>query len=176
MEGKGIYTILLAIVAVLAIALTVLIILLFSVWNPKTGEGTNTPSASPETVIQSRVVPYDESATFVIYSFEEPMNLKPEVEKPESIILVNVTIKCDLGKKSKNEELVNSLIENYRSDLKQSVSQYFTSMTFAEAGLIETQYKASDDLKKVFNEILNTGMEEKQEFVYKVNFDKWFIQ
>ncbi|HEY8500610.1 MAG TPA: flagellar basal body-associated protein FliL, partial [Clostridia bacterium] len=167
MESKSIYTILLAIIAVLTLALAVLIIFLFVTYNPnvKAAGGIQTDGAMAE-----RIVPDDEMIEFKLFGGEEKMfALKSEPEHPDAIVLVSVSLKCDAGsKKKKAEEITKLVTELYLSELEEAVGDYYAGMTLTEAREIETRYKARDDLLNTFNEILNANKHPKEKIVYKV--------
>ena len=168
MERKSIYTILLSIIAVLSLALAVLIVFLFISY----------PSLKDERLIQAdnfideRLVSDDELAEYKLFDGEEKIfALKFEPEYPDSIVLVSVSIKCDTGKKRRDEEKINNLIALYQSELEQAVGDYFANMTFSEAKGIETRYKARDELLEIFNSILNENKQIKQKIVYRVTLN-----
>lgn len=167
MESKSIYTILLAIIAVLTLALAVLIIFLFVTYNPnvKAAEDVRTDGAMAE-----RIVPDDEMIEFKLFGGEEKMfALKGEPEHPDSIVLVSLSLKCDAGaKKKKAEEITKLVTELYLSELEEAVGDYFAGITLTEAKEMETRYKARDDLLNTFNEILNANKHPKEKIVYKV--------
>jgi len=167
LESKSIYTILLAIIAVLTLALAVLIIFLFVTYNPnvKAAGGSQTDGAMAE-----RIVPDDEMIEFKLFGGEEKMfALKSEPEHPDAIVLVSVSLKCDAGsKKKKAEEITKLVTELYLSELEEAVGDYYAGMTLTEAREIETRYKARDDLLNTFNEILNANKHPKEKIVYKV--------
>lgn len=166
MEGKSIYTILLAIIAVLTLSLAVLIIFLFISFNPNRQAAGNVRA---DTAIAERVVADDEMIEFKLFDGEEKMfALKSEPENPDSIVMVSVTIKCDAGQKRKKEQEVTNRVNSYISELEEAVGDYFAAMTLTEAKQLETRYKARDDLLNTFNEILNANKQEKEKAVYRV--------
>ncbi len=167
MEGKSIYTILLAIIAVLTLALAVLIIFLFISYNPNQQAQTVTPPTNAP--ITERVVADDEMLEFKLFEGKEKMfALKGEKENPDSIVMVSVTIKCDAGPKKKREEEITTRVNGYLSEMEESVGDYFAAMTLTEAKELETRFKARDDLLNTFNEILNANKQEKEKIVYRV--------
>ena len=96
MESKSIYTILLAIIAVLTLALAVLIIFLFVTYNPNVKAAAGGIQA--DGTIAERIVPDDEMIEFKLFGGEEKMfALKSEPEHPDAIALVSVTLKWDAG-------------------------------------------------------------------------------
>lgn len=181
MEGKGIYTILLAIVAVLTLAVAVLVIFLFTTFNRGTVTAGNGETL-PDTVATERPVPPDELKEYIIYTGEGAsgsglFNLKATPEHPEGYLMVTFSVKYDVGPKRKLEEERTALVEaTYASELKQAASLYFGNLTYEEANDTATRQKAADTLRDTFNEIVNTGVTEKQVIIYKVVFDKWLVQ
>lgn len=167
MEGKSIYTILLAIIAVLTLALAVLIIFLFISYKPNQQAANTTP---PENAaISERMVADDEMLEFKLFEGKEKMfALKGETDHPDSIVMVSVTIKCDAGPKKKKAEDITTRVNGYISELEEAVGDYFAAMTLTEAKELETRYKARDDLLNAFNEILNANKQEKEKVVYRV--------
>ena len=177
MEGKGIYTIMLSIIAVLSVALAGIIIFLVISWGPNKNPRTDIDS-SGQIINEDVVIPDDQIAIYDLFAGQEPFfNLKAEPEHPEAIIMLKVSIKCDVGKKRKDEEQVTKLInELYLTELREAVAKYFLNITYTEANQNEVIEKAREDLKVVFNDIVNSGSEEKQMIVYRVNFEKRFVQ
>ncbi len=167
MEGKSIYTILLAIIAVLTLALAVLIIFLFVSYNPN---NQATVGTQPDTAMNERVVPDDEMIEFKLFNGEDKLfALKAEPQNPEAIIMVSVSIKCDVGPKRKQETYITNLVTvSYISELEEAVGDYFADMTLTEAKQLETRYKARDDLMNIFNDILNANKKPKEKMVYRV--------
>lgn len=166
MEGKSIYTILLAIIAVLTLSLAILIIFLFISYNPNQQAAINVETTKG---MSERVVPDTEMIEFKLFLGEEKMfALKGEPENPDSIIMVSVTIKCDTGEKRKKETDVTTRVTQYMSELEEAVGDYFADMTLTEAKLVETRYKARDDFIRIFNDIINANKKDKEKTVYKV--------
>jgi len=167
LEKKGIYTILLSIVAVLSLALAVLIVFLFI-----SSPSRNNKAVQADNTISERVVPDSELVEYKLFDGQEKIfALKYEPDHPDSIVLVSVSIKCDTGEKRKNEEKINNLISLYTSELEQAVGDYFADMSYSDAKNIETRYKARDDLLEIFNSILNENKQVKQKIVYKVTLN-----
>lgn len=165
MEKKGIYTVLLSIIAVLSLALAVLIVFLFISYPSVKKE----KASSANNEISERIVPDDELMEYQLFDGEDKVfALKDEPNHTDSLVLVSVSIKCDVGEKRKNEEKIKSLISLYTSELEEAVGDYFAEMTYSEAKNIETRNKAREDLMKIFNNILNENKEVKQKIVYKV--------
>lgn len=166
LEGKGIYTILLAIIAVLTLSLAVLIIFLFISYNPNQQQAAN---ISPGASISERIVPDEEMLEFKLFGGEEKLfALKSEQENPNSLVMVSVTIKCDAGERRRREKDITTRVNTYISEMEEAVGDYFAAMTLTEAKELETRYKARDDLLDTFNEILNANKQEKEKVVYRV--------
>ncbi len=166
MEGKSIYTILLAIIAVLTLSLAILIIFLFISYNPNQQAAIDVETTKG---MSERVVPDAEMIEFKLFLGEEKMfALKGEPENPDSIVMVSVTIKCDTGEKRKKETDVTTRVTQYMSELEEVVGDYFADMTLTEAKLVETRYKARDDFIRIFNDIINANKQDKEKTVYKV--------
>jgi len=165
LESKSIYTVLLAIIAVLTLALAVLIIFLFISYNPNQQAATDIEAKG----MNERVVPDEEMIEFKLFEGTEKMfALKSEPENPDSIVMVAVTIKCDAGEKRKKETDITNRVNQYMSEFEEAVGDYYANMTLTEAKLVETRYKARDDLLNIFNDIINANKTEKEKIVYKV--------
>ena len=54
------------------------------------------------------------------------------------------------------------------SEFEEAVGDYFAGMTLTEAKLLETRYKARDELIDIFNGIINANKQEKEKYIYKV--------
>ncbi len=167
MEGKSIYTILLAIIAILSLALAVIIIFLFISFNPNQ---QTSGKAQVDNAIGERLVPDDEMIEFQLFDgTEKILTLKDDGSTPNSIVMVSVSLKCDAGAKRKKEKEITNLVSVlYLSELEEAVGDYFANMTVNEAKEMETRYKARDDLMDLFNEILNENKQTKLKIVYRV--------
>ena len=137
-------------------------IFLFVSYNPNHQVATNIEGMS------ERVVPDEEMIEFKLLTVRKDVSLKSEPENPDSIVMVSVTIKCDAGEKRKKETDITNRVNQYMSELEEAVGDYFANITLSEAKLVETRYKARDDLLNIFNDIINANKSEKEKIIYKV--------
>ena len=179
MQGKSLYAILLSIIAVLALALAVLVIFLFTTYNNmKTG---NAAASATPTSQEAREVPPDEEGQFILYSTGEGtsadaiFNLKTSPAHDGSFLMATITIFYDAGsKKAKNPEDRSLIFQNYKSELKQACIAYFLGLTYEDISEDSAMEKASDTLKDSFNSILEG--KDKDKIVLRIVFDKWIKQ
>lgn len=186
MQGKGIYTILLAIIAVLTLSVAVLVIFLFVTFSTRTTAATGA-EATPASEAGPRQVAPDELLEIIVYSDksgtggEAPgsglFNLKSTTEHPESYLMLDMTIKIDVGEKRELEVERTAMVNvTYITELRQAANLYFRNMTFEEASDPAAMQKAADELRDTFNAVLGTEAETQETIVYKVIFGKWLVQ
>ncbi|NMA65513.1 MAG: flagellar basal body-associated FliL family protein [Clostridiaceae bacterium] len=175
MQGKTLYTILLSIIAVLTLALTVLIIILF------TFNAERVPSANVGGEV-TRIVPPDEQTEYKLFGSSNDSNtdniftIKSTSQHPNSFIMASVSIIYDGGKRNKYLEERTDLIERvYLSQLKEATIEYFRGQTFEQLQTSDSMKIAREALLDIYNDIIsNQGTEER--FIIKVVFDKWILQ
>lgn len=153
MQGKTLYTILLSIIAVMALALAVLIILFFTAFN---GSRIN-PAAETNKHPIERAVPSDEQAEYNLYSEGEIFKIKNNGNQTNGFIQSSVSIVFDGGKKNKKLDERKLLIEKNISKLKQATVKYFLGKNFEELDRIDD---AQEALKVAYNEIVSANSEE----------------
>ncbi len=183
MEGKGIYVILLGIIAVLTLSVAVLVIFLFVTFNnpaPAT-EASASESSTAET--GPKLVPSDQLVTYNPFGTEkEPeavavYDLQPSELHPNSFVQVTMLMKYDVGEKRAKEAEYKALIqEEAASEIKQACSMYFKGLTYEDCKSPEAIPKAQDHLKQEFNRIIDENAGEKIQVVYKVIIENMLPQ
>lgn len=181
MQGKSIYAILLAIIAVLTLALAVMVIFLFTTYNNiKPQTQTNNEQQTVET---RDTVPIEEQVKFNLYSTgageeaqpgEAVFNLKPLANNQASYLMASIILVYDAGAENKKLAERKELIEKNLSELKQACIEYFRSQTLTDMSEDSAIQKTRDVLKDSFNAILSGKSKEK--VVIKIIIDKWNIQ
>lgn len=173
MQGKSLYTILLSIIAVLTLALTVMIIFIFTAFNTNRGVSSG---ETPKPLIE-RAVPKEEQVEFQLYGEgnEAIFNIKSTEDHPNSFLMASISIIYDGGKKNKLAEERKQLLNKNLSMLKQACIKYFMSQSFEELSGEEAMDKARTSLKVAFNEIVRTDDSE-EAIIIDVVFDKWIRQ
>lgn len=178
MQGKSLYTVLLSIIAVLALALAVMVIFLFATYNKITpGQETSKPQDLPQ---QTREVPPEEEARINLYASDDGtsgnaiFNLKPSPAHRDSFLKASITVVYDAGKKKKLLESRTELINNSIGEFKEACIEYFRSQTYEELSEDSAMEKARDALKEKFNEILARKTDER--IIIRVVFEDWIIQ
>lgn len=186
-QGKGVYVILLAIVAILTLAVAVLTIFLFLSFNAKVASTGTAEETVSESDTGERTVATEELKEIAIYSDAESgnasapgaglFNLKATPDHPESYLMLFMAVKIDCGEERKLETERTALVEvEYVKEIRQAATLYFRNLTFDEVSDPAAMQKAADELKDTFNNVLNEQAEEKETIVYKVIFDKWLVQ
>lgn len=176
MQGKGIYVILLGIIAVLTLAVAVLSIFLFVMFNhPSQGPVEPAATDSAVTAEGPKLVPAEELRTWNPFATSDNANapalfdLLPSPEHEKSYVQVTLLVKFDVGKKRNNEEDYAQLVESDSApEIKQAVALYFKNLTFDECKSPEAVPKAQDALKESFNRIVDENAAEELGIVYKV--------
>lgn len=180
MQGKSLNAILLAIVAVLALALAVTSIFLFTTVNNK-----ETSDEEIDQTVGNRSVPADEQAETNLYAVgsddtsgkagEAVFNLKSTEKNPNSFIMVSISIIYDAGDKKALLEQHKQLLEStYLSELKQATIEYFRGKSFEELQSPDAMEQAREALKDIYNGIISPDPEE--QIILRIVFDRWIIQ
>lgn len=171
MEGKKNYFILIAVIAALALCLTILTGYLLMVQ-------TSSPSAKDkiengEDIAQKR--PHDNELGFKkLFEEEQFFNLKSEQTQKPPIIVINIQLQY--YKKIKGIKNVEEKIARYESSIKELVGTYFQSLSRDDVMNIETKVKAKEELRQKINELLSKSEDEPKDIIYEIVFDKWFYQ
>lgn len=177
MQGKSLYAILLSIIAVLALALAVLVIFLFTTYNrinPDQGANATEP---PQ---QIRNVPPEEQARLNLYAGEDGtggvaiFNLKSSPTHENGFLKASVSIVFDAGEKKKHLETRTGIVKESVGEFKEACIEYFRSQTFEQLSEDNAMEKARDALKDKFNSILSDRVEER--IILRVVFEDWIIQ
>ena len=178
MQGKSLYAVLLSIIAVLALALAVMVIFLFTTYNrinpnPEANNAKDLPQ-------QTREVPPDEESRINLYAGEDGtggdaiFNLKASPAHENSFLKASVTIVFDAGEKKKHLEARTDLMEDCEGEFKEACIEYFRSQTFEQLSEDTAMEKARDALKDKFNSILSKRIDER--IIIRVVFEGWIIQ
>lgn len=172
MQGKTSYTLLLSIIAVMALALAVMIVLFTTVFNA----GPKDPSKETKPPLVERAVPMEERSEYRMYEAgKDPIfSIKSTEDYPNSFLVTSVSIIFDGGKKNKNLEERTLLIDKNLSLLKQQTIKYFMSQTFEELRQEDAMDKAKVALKESFNQIVSSESEDM--IIIDVIFEKWIMQ
>lgn len=176
MQGKGIYVILLGIIAVLTLAVAVLSIFLFVMFNhPSQGAVTPLETAAEASAEGPKLVPADELKTWNPFATKDNANapalydLLPTEGHMNSFVQVTLLVKYDVGKKRENEEAHTKLVESdAAAEIKQACALYFKNLTFEDCKSPEAVPKAQDALKESFNRSVDENAAEELGIVYKV--------
>jgi flagellar basal body-associated protein FliL len=173
LQGKTLYTILLSIIAVLTLALTVMVIFIFTAFH---GEKAK-PGQNGEAEKIVREVPQDEQAEYKLYSGENGegiFNIKASKDHPNSFLMTSISIIYDGGKKNRKLDERTELLEKCDSMLKQATVKYFLSKSFEDLSEENAMEDAKEALKEAFNEIVSKDSEEL--IIIDVVIVKWVKQ
>lgn len=177
MQGKSLYSILLSIIAVLALALAVMVIFLFTTYH---GLNSNQKADATGASQQVREVPPEDQATLNLYAGEDGVsgdaifNLKSSTAHDNSYLKASVTIVFDAGKKKKELENRTQILNECLGELKEACIEYFRGQTYEQLSEDDAMEKARDTLKDKFNAILSSRIDEN--IILRVVFEDWVIQ
>jgi flagellar basal body-associated protein FliL len=170
LEGKGIFFILLVIVAILTLSLALMAGYLFLVAD--TGRNNNPHEGTVEEQVK---VPGDNELDFYqLYSDKTNFNLKKDEEG--NIHIIQLTAKLKYFKKVKGIKNIPEKLALYDSDIKELIGTYFQSVSIDEVSDRESKERIKKDLTKKINELLVLSEESKKDMVYDIIFDMWFYQ
>jgi flagellar basal body-associated protein FliL len=183
-QGKGIYAILLGIIAVLTLAVAVLSIFLFVMFNqPGRVPAEASASATAATAEGPKLVPAEELRTWNPFATKDNANapvlydLMPSEGHEKSFVQVTLLVKFDVGKKRENEEAYAQLVESdSAAEIKQACSLYFKNLTYEDCKSPDAVPKAQDTLKESFNRIVDESAAKELGIVYKVIIENLLAQ
>ncbi len=178
MQGKTLYTILLAIIAVLTLALTVMVIFLVTTFNGRT------PAVEDITKrpVVKETIPPEEQAEFNLYATGDNansktdalFNLKSTEDHPNSFLMASISIIYDAGEKNKLLESRKAFFETYLSQLKEATIEYFRKKNLEDVRAEDAMQKCRDDLKEIYGQIISESS--KEQIILRIVFDKWIPQ
>ena len=175
MQGKGIYIILLGIIAVLTLTVAVLSIFLFVTFNQAVTPATASSESAAAASGEPAGVPADQLKTWNPFATKENadasaiIDLKPSEAHEDSYAQVNLLLKYDVGEKRANEEAYTILVEtDAAAEIQQALILYFKNLTYEECKAADAIPKAQDHLREEFNRIVDETAGEPRGIVYKV--------
>jgi len=175
LESKSTYFILIVIVAVLALSLAAIAGYMFIVQ----GTSRNDRKASNDGVLleDGKDVPSeDELVKISLYDSARYFNLKNDNSDKASIIQVNVTLKCYNKLKRDKKANVQEIVAARSEEIQELVVRFFMTLTSDDVKNPAMMDMAKENLTKQINDLLNEGIEEKEDIVYKVVFSQWLFQ
>lgn len=174
MESKSTYFILIVIVAVLALSLAAIAGYMFIVQ----GMSRNNKAGEDAILLEdAKEVPgEDELIKISLYDSARYFNLKNENSDKSSIIQVNVTLKCYNKLKLNKKADVEKIITGRSEEIQELVVRFFMTLTADDVKNPAMMDMAKEKLTNQINDLLNEGIEEKEDIVYKVVFSQWLFQ
>ncbi len=170
LEGKSSYFVLLVIVACLSIALAFLAIGYFFF-----GSGNSNPEK--EVVLVTEQIPRDDELSNKVIFESKNFNLKKTDPKQVAVIVLSASMKhFKTIPDEMTEEEITTKIDFYSKEINSAFGTYFQGLTLEDVSQPDAKKKASEDLKKVINEILTSNDKKASPLVYSVTFDYWFYQ
>lgn len=177
MESKSTFFILIIIVAVLALSLAALAGYLFIVQGSSGGGKENTEESQTSEGEQVKEIPKEEDLVKVpLYASTRFFNLKNADPEKTSIIQVNVTLKCHKTLKRDKKAVVADMITGRTEEIQELVVRFFMTLTAEDVKDPSVLDKAKEDLTNKINTLMNEGVKEPEDIVYKVIFSEWLFQ
>lgn len=184
MQGKGIYVILLGIIAVLTLSVAVLSIFLFVMFNHPAPGGVQDLAQAEETAEpEIRLVPAEEQRSWNPFATgDNPnapglYNLMPSEGRESSFLQVTLLIKYDVGENRELEALHSELVETFSAaEIRQACAMYFRRLTYEEVKAAEAIPQAQDALKEAFNRIIDENAGEPLGIIRKVVIENMLPQ
>lgn len=174
MESKGSFFILLIVVAVLTLALAALAGYLFLVAGaPQQGKAETNEVSS-----EHAVVPKEDLEELPLFEGKKYFNLKNEDPKKIAVLQVNVVLEYNTKVKIKGVKSMEEEMKHYEAQFRELVGTYFMDVTLTQISTKEGKLKAKEDLKKLMNELIQSGHKEKieEEVIHEVFLDDYFYQ
>lgn len=172
LEGKGSYFLLLVIVAFLSISLALLAIGYFVFGN----HSSTTPEK--EVVVVKETVPSDEELSNKVIFEKTNFNLKKTSDNQIAVIVLSASMKHFKEVDEMKEVAITAKIDFYSKEINSAIGTYFQGLTLDDVRQVDAKKKASEELKKTINEILEKNETKKNvsPIVYSITFDYWFYQ
>lgn len=169
LENKGIFYILLIIVAILTLSLALMAGYLFVV-----SDAPNNPESADMMAANQEKIPNDnELAYYDLYTEKTNFNLMSEDGR---IHVLQMTAKLKYFKRVKGIKNTQQKITLYDSEIKELFGTYFQKVTVDQVSKPEFKEKSKIELTQLINELLNKGEEKKKAIIYTTIFDEWFYQ
>jgi flagellar basal body-associated protein FliL len=169
LEGKSSYFILLIIVAFLSISLAFLAIGYFFF-------GNNGSAPEKEVVLVTEKVPTDDELSNKVIFEKRNFNLKKTDEKQVAVIVLTASMKHLKEVEGMKEAEITTKIDFYSNEINSAIGTYFQELTLEDVAKPDAKKKASDDLKKIINDIVKVDDKKASPLVYSIVFDYWFYQ
>lgn len=170
MEGKGIFFILLIIIAILTLSLALMAGYLFFIAD--TPQSVEKAQDGVENK-QEKLPDDSELAYYDLYTEKTNFNLKSE---DDQIHVLQLTAKLKYFKNVKGIRNVEEKLTLYDSEIKELLGTYFQNVSIDEVAKPQTKERVKEDLTKRINDLLNSSEEKKRDIVYTIVFDVWFYQ
>lgn len=170
MESKGVFFILIIVIAILTLSLAALAGYIFIIQGNSnnnssavTGEvNTDIPSKDDRVVIEL----FDEATTY---------NLKNDDPNKVSVIQVKVALDCYKQLSNNKKAVVTDIVTNYSSEIKELVVRFFLEKTINDVKNTAAMDEAKTELAQQINSLLNEGVKKPEDVVYKVIFSEWIF-
>ncbi|EMS71561.1 flagellar basal body-associated FliL family protein [Ruminiclostridium cellobioparum] len=170
MEGKSSYFILLVIVAFLSISLAFLAIGYFFF-------DSHGSAPEKEIVMVTEKIPTDDELANKVIFEKTNFNLKKTNDKQVAVIVLSACMKHYKKVDGiKSEEEIAAKIDFYNKEINSAIGTYFQGLTLEDVSQADAKQKASEDLKKIINDILINNDKKASPLVYSIVFDYWFYQ
>ncbi len=173
MESKSTFFILIIIVAILALSLAALAGYLFIVQGASRDKVELDEDGVPVEVIKD--IP-SEAELLKIPLYEEAayFNLKStSTDSKSPIIQVNVTLKCYNKLKRDKKAVVEEIVKARSEEIQELVVRFFMTLTAEDVKDLTVMDRAKEDLTKQINVLMNEGIEEPEDVIYRVVFSQW---
>lgn len=175
MESKSTFFILIIIVAILALSLAALAGYLFIVQGASRGQAEVNEDGVP--VEDIKEIPSEEELVKIsLYDSARYFNLKnTSTDSKNSIIQVNVTLKCYKTLKRDKKAVVAEMVTARAEEIQELVIRFFMTLTAEDVEDLTVMDRAKEDLTKQINDLMNEGIVEPEDVIYRVVFSQWLF-
>ena len=171
MGSKSSFFVMIIAIAVLALTSAALASYLFIV------QGTPAKSNDNTSIAEKAEIPKEEDLVKIpLYDGKRVFNLKTNGSDKNSMIQVNVTLKCFKTLKENKKVVVAEKVAAHSEEIQELIVRFFLTKTIDDVKNVEFMDNAKETLTKQINDLLNEGIEHPETIVYKVIFSEWIFQ
>lgn len=173
MESKSTFFILIIVIAVLSLTLAALAGYLFIVQGASNDKGGST--ALSESEVEKKIPKKDERTNIALFEDKRTYNLKNDNTDKVSMMQVHVALDCYKQLKNDKKAVVADRVAAYTDEIQELVVRFFLTKTVSDVEDVAVMDKAKEELAKQMNDLLNEGVKEPEDIIYKVIFSEWMF-
>ncbi len=171
MESKGVFFILIIVIAILTLSLAALAGYIFIVQGNSDNDKESIETAKVDPDIPAK----EDRIVIQLFDKARTFNLKNKNSDKVSVIQANVALDCHKVLANNKKAVVTDIIANYGSEIQELVVRFFLEKTIDDVKNTAVMDEAKAELEEKINNLLNEGVKKPEDIVYKVIFSEWIF-